>query len=465
MQIPGLNIGIVADDLTGACDTALRFFHGWNSVRVLPDAEKPISNDFRGGLSAGISHDECRHEHPNENQNTNPNANQVWSLNTASRHATPSEAQERVRRAVAFFRETLGVETFYKKLDSTLRGHIAPECLAAMEALHAQCAVIAPAYPQEGRRTVGGYQLIRGVPVEKTVVARDPLFPVCQSHLPTLLEQTGPPEMVGHIPLSVVLHGAGPILLKLNELIREGKKLVVADAAGTEDLEQIALAIEKMRKNTRILPCGSAGLAQALAGLWIVTPDPEEIRLPEPPHLPVAPILIMSGSTTETTRQQILRLTDHYPDYGQHSRLETFELSPEQLLGLSPVNTLIQRIVQALGERNTVVVSTGLTEESCPNTLALAQEHEASETQVGRLVQEALGRIASGVLMQKRVSLVSTGGKRPPRSVGRWGFRCWRCSLRRSRPFPCAGISVDTGLSQNPAASAVPWPWRTSFTT
>ena len=26
MQLPGLSVGIIADDLTGACDTALQFF-------------------------------------------------------------------------------------------------------------------------------------------------------------------------------------------------------------------------------------------------------------------------------------------------------------------------------------------------------------------------------------------------------------------------------------------------------
>jgi uncharacterized protein YgbK (DUF1537 family) len=71
-----------------------------------------------------------------------------------------------------------------------------------LDELKAQCAVIAPAYPQAGRRTVGGYQLVRGVPVEKTVVARDPLCPVRQSHLPTLLEQSSRPDLVGYIPLS-----------------------------------------------------------------------------------------------------------------------------------------------------------------------------------------------------------------------------------------------------------------------
>jgi uncharacterized protein YgbK (DUF1537 family) len=395
MQLPGLNIGIIADDLTGACDTALQFFTGRNQVRVLLDLQR---QGAQGSTSA----------QPQEL----PTESQIWSVNTASRHAAPYEAETLARQAVALFRDTYGIESFYKKLDSTLRGHIAQECLGMLDELKAQCAVIVPAYPQEGRRTVGGYQLVRGVPVEKTVVARDPLFPVRQSHVPTLLEQTSRPEIVGHIPLSIVLHGAGPILVKLNELMKEGKKLIVVDATSTEDLEQVALAIGKTLKSTKIIPCGSAGLAQALAQLWKNEPDATALPIKPPPlQLHASPILMLSGSNTDTTREQINRLIENYPYYGQGSKLEVFELSPEQLLGLSPVSILIQNVVQALGDRNTVVLSSALHEDNYPHTLSLAKEHDIPEGQVSHLAQDALGRIAAGVLMQKPAKLILAGGE------------------------------------------------------
>jgi uncharacterized protein YgbK (DUF1537 family) len=184
----------------------LQFFASHTRTHVLPDVRNA------GSIPAG---------------QTDHSEDQVWSINTSSRHSNPQEAQALTRKAVALCRDRFGVDNFYKKIDSTLRGHIAQECLGMLEEMKAQCAVIVPAYPQEGRRTVGGYQLVRGIPVEKTVVARDPLFPIRQSHLPTLLELQTKPGMVGYIPLSVVLHGAGPILVKLNDLIKDGKKLVV----------------------------------------------------------------------------------------------------------------------------------------------------------------------------------------------------------------------------------------------
>jgi uncharacterized protein YgbK (DUF1537 family) len=393
MQIPGLNVGIVADDLTGACDTALQFFSSHASAHILLNSQR--SAQAYAGVASQLAE------------------NQVWSVNTSTRHLEPQEAQARVRQAVALCRDRYGVENFYKKIDSTLRGNIAQECLGMLEELKAQCAVIAPAYPQAGRRTVGGYQLVRGVPVEKTIVARDPLCPVRQSHLPTLLEQQTRPGMVGYIPLAMVLHGAGPILVKLNELIKEGKKLVVIDATSTEDLEQIALSIEKAQKYAKVLPCGSAGLAYALADLWATEPEegteivPKRVtELAQP-----SPILIVSGSNTDTTRQQVHRLIENYAYYGQGSKLEIFDLPPDQVLGLSPVSETVARIVQALDGRNTVILSTAVQEESYAHTLSLAREHNIDEHGASLRAQEVLALITAEVTKVKPVKLVLAGGE------------------------------------------------------
>src|SRR6478609_11664051 len=371
MQLPVSSVGIIADDLTGACDTALQFFGSRTRARILvnlPDSSSslPVRQEERG-------------------------QNAIWAINTSSRHCAPYEAQALTRSALALCRDRYGVDHFYKKIDSTLRGHIAQECLGLLDELKAQCAVIVAAYPAEGRRTVGGYQIVRGVPVERTIVARDPLFPVRQSHVPTLLAQNTRADLVGHVSLSEVLHGAGPILVKLKELVGQGRKLVVVDAATNEDLEQIALAIEKARKYAQILPCGSAGLAKALADLWMEesSEQEEELRLQTQP----SPLLMVIGSNTETTRQQLRKLVEQYPYFGLESKLEVFEIPAEIALGLVPPDDLIRQITQAMGERNTVVLSSASTEEAYRRTVTLANEHGMEDVQASRAVQETLGNM------------------------------------------------------------------------
>jgi D-threonate/D-erythronate kinase len=149
MQIPGESIGIIADDLTGACDTALQFHAEGANTRILLDYSS-------ASQAASI---------------------QTWLVNTDSRHMEPLDAVAAVRKSVRFMHQTIGVDRFYKKIDSTLRGHIAQECLAVLDELKWKAAIIAPAFPDEGRRTVGGYQIVRGLPVGQTETALDPCFP------------------------------------------------------------------------------------------------------------------------------------------------------------------------------------------------------------------------------------------------------------------------------------------------
>ena len=114
-------------------------------------------------------------------------------------------------------------------------------------------------------------------------------------------------DVVDLISLDIVMKGAGPILTRLNELISKGKKLIVADAVSSTDLEQIALAIKK--STFKILPSGSAGAAQALGKIW--HPEVKENLESDKIVLPHLPKLVVSGSATELTASQIKRLQEN----------------------------------------------------------------------------------------------------------------------------------------------------------
>jgi D-threonate/D-erythronate kinase len=75
----------------------------------------------------------------------------------------------------------------YKTVDSTLRGHIADELEACFAASGRESLVFAPAFPQAGRTTVGGIQLVDGVPVSESVYANDPVHPARHSALADLV--------------------------------------------------------------------------------------------------------------------------------------------------------------------------------------------------------------------------------------------------------------------------------------
>lgn len=178
-------VGIIADDLTGANDTALQFKLNGADTNILL----------------------------NENvDNVQEHIPQAWAISTESRNGTPACAFEKVKNAVELFIDKIHPDYFYKKIDSTVRGNIAVEVISALEVLDWDAAVIMPAFPSEGRITVGGYQLLNGTPIERTEMAADPHSPISESHLPTMMKhQLGEnlENLVGLVELKTVLDGAG----------------------------------------------------------------------------------------------------------------------------------------------------------------------------------------------------------------------------------------------------------------
>ena len=320
MSITGV-IGIVSDDLTGANDTALQFFMKGSNTEIIFEANDELQNHLNVG---------------------------TWALTTESRNIEAKIAAQRVWENSKKIKECLNVSNYYKKIDSTLRGNIAVETLAMLDAIEYDAAIIAPAFIQEGRITIGGYQLLKGIPIERTDAARDTYAPIYDSYIPDILKKQVNEtyhNLISTIELKTVAKGAGPITNKINELVSSGKKLIIADAVSSVDLEQIALAISKSQYN--ILPVGSAGLAHALGNVWL----PEEKREAVNKQFPILPKLVLSGSKTTITATQINKLSmddDIENTYFIDIHLDDI-LNPD-------INQMAERVVYNFGKENVVIV-------------------------------------------------------------------------------------------------------------
>ena len=370
------NIGIVADDLTGANDTALQFHvRGANTQIILDPTVLP----------------------------ENRLSTQVWAIPTETRNSSATKAYERAKAAALLLRDQLGAEYFYKKIDSTLRGNIAVETLAMLEVLDWDAAVVVPAFPQEGRITVGGYHMLKGVLIERTEHARDPQSPIYESHIPTLLKKQLPEEhsdIVGEIHMSTVIKGAGPILQMINELINQGKKLIVADAMTTTDIEQIVLAMEKSSFN--ILPCGSAGCAQILGNIWL----PEMTNHHIGKTIAAMPKFIVSGSATQTTAQQLKKLD------GDEDIDNTYfiSLTLENIFaGVS--EELVERICTNLIKKNVVIVHTSKLSTDEKELCSVLFDKEMSKLDLAKITTDFLSELVNKVLQKKEAILILVGGE------------------------------------------------------
>jgi uncharacterized protein YgbK (DUF1537 family) len=240
-------IGIVADDLTGAGDTAVQFVRaGWHTELRLRPAATPAATSA-----------------------------QVIAVTTDSRNQPAQEAAGSVSAAVKHLREA-GVTHLYKKIDSTLRGQIRAEIHAALDGwLPEAVAVVCPAFPAAGRTIANGNLRVNGVEVAKTAVAADPVTPVTESHIPAMLGASH----IGSSPSETAATLAG----RLNS----SGRIVVVDASTEEDLHRIAEALALLGPNA--IAVGSAGLARHLASTW---------------RMPAAPAVVLVTSLQDAARRQ-----------------------------------------------------------------------------------------------------------------------------------------------------------------
>lgn len=376
MIINSTTVAIIADDLTGANDTALQFhLKGANTQILLSEDIDPI----------------------------NAKNTQTWALSTESRNIEPHEAFQKGLRAAQFFVEKINPDYFYKKIDSTIRGNIAVEVLAILDTLEWDASIIIPAFPAESRVTVGGYHLLKGVPIERTEMARDPHSPIFESHLPTLLKSQLHEEnkdLVGSIELSTIMKGAGPILRDLNNLIKSGKKLIVMDAVSTVDIEQIVLAMDK--SEYRILPTGTAAAAQVLSDLWFSDFKSEHITK----TLPELPKFVVSGSATQITANQIEKLEEA----DEFENLLVINLDMKTVLaGVS--DEIVNRIVNNLGQNNIVVVHTSTLVRDFDGFSEDSLNAELTKANLANVITDFLAELTQKVVAQKELILITLGGE------------------------------------------------------
>lgn len=270
--------GILADDLTGACDCGVQFSSRGARVRVLLSPQ--------GDLRDGFEWD-------------------VTVINTESRHDSPEEAVARVSEGLAALARA-SAPLRYKKIDSTLRGPIAHELRPLLDA--GMMPVVCPSFPKLGRTVENGYLMVNGVPVHQTDLKNDPLNPVLESHMPTLLKQVLGQD-VRLLPAGGEWECASGSPSQGPGWMADEVQALVADAVTEEDL--LALAAPLVERLPTTVGVGSAGLAHAMARVALADasppsrPPPLAERITRGEVAPARSVLIVAGSRNPATVRQV----------------------------------------------------------------------------------------------------------------------------------------------------------------
>jgi D-threonate/D-erythronate kinase len=257
---------IIADDLTGAADSAVQFRRAGFSAIVLAGLAKLHIARHRA---------------------------QVISLSLNTRDASPAGVRRIwARHAVAITalaREAL----VYQKIDSTLRGHPALEVRLALGYLGASAALIAPAFPKLGRQTIDGVHRVHGLPLADTEYAQAQPRARASSHLQELFIVDNEQSPV-HLPLQVIEGGAEVVMGRLQQYLAGPSQLVTADVADEGHLDILTQAA--LPYAGRLLLVGSAGWAERLALAC-------QERLPRNP--PPPGVLAVVGSLSSVATRQV----------------------------------------------------------------------------------------------------------------------------------------------------------------
>lgn len=271
---------IIADDFTGALDTGVQFSK--QGYRTSVTTVYPPDPSFFAGEA------------------------DVLVADTESRHLPAREAYLRTFDWIRMAREQ-GVRLIYKKTDSTLRGNVGIELKAALDAGERKKILFAPAFPRLGRTVLRGEVFFQGVPLAKTVFARDPFTPVCSSLVSDIIHASAPELCVACATPSGLL----------DSYYAEGAAdVLVVDAQTEGQMQEIALSAYALREE--VILAGCAGFAQMIPAML------ERPVLPIPRQIRAETCLFVSGSVNQIALEQIR--------HGQDMGIPAVLLQPRQLL-------------------------------------------------------------------------------------------------------------------------------------
>lgn len=353
-----LKLAVIADDLTGANDAGVQFVKHGLKVQV-----------FLGGSVEGEG--ERRTD--------------ALVLDTDSRAAQPDQAYERIRNAGRIIKQVSSVRPLvFKKIDSTLRGNLGAEIDAAMAEFDFEWAAVAPAFPVNGRITVGGWHLLHQVPIAESEISRDPKTPVYESILPTLLVAQSH-HGVGHVYLADVCKGVNAVVRRIKEIRQDGAKIVSFDASTQTHLQTIATAIAATE--AAALWVGSAGLAEVIPAVmgW---PQTEQTVTSGGS----GPVLVVAGSVSYVTARQMNRFLT-----GDNVQLVSLQVDALISHEAEEVQRCAQEALSQLAAGRDVLLASAVAEGSVIQGCS-------------EIVAASMGKVVAQLASEKLAGLFLTGG-------------------------------------------------------
>lgn len=216
-------------------------------------------------------------------------------VTTDSRGMDRKEAYKKVQNLCVQF-TNIGVSTFSKRIDSTMRGNVGAELDGMLDTLGKNAAVICtPAYPDSGRTVSGGILLVHGKPLSETELADDPKARIVTSNVRDIISEQSKYRVCNLF--SDGMRGSDEqISERLNTALKAGYRIIVCDIENNEDIEKLA----------RVLRINGHFFITADSG--VLTAELAKERAKKQTELFPNKVLAVIGSVNVKTRDQLEEL-------------------------------------------------------------------------------------------------------------------------------------------------------------
>ncbi|NMY01925.1 four-carbon acid sugar kinase family protein [Pseudomonas sp. WS 5059] len=345
-------LGCIADDFTGATDLANMLVRG--GMRTVQSIGIPAA-DVASQLDADAI---------------------VIALKSRTVPAADAVAQS--LEALHWLRERGCEQIFFKycsTFDSTAAGNIGQVSDALLDALGSDFTLACPAFPENGRTVFRGHLFVQDQLLSESGMQHHPLTPMTDANLVRVL-QAQTQGKVGLLRYDSVAGGVESIRARIAQLRADGVSMAVADALCDTDLYLLGEACAQLPLLT-----GGSGLALGLPGNFRRAGKLRTLDATQVPAVKGAEV-VLAGSASQATRGQVA-------NWLQAGR-PALRIDPLALAAGKPV--VEEALAFAADHAQTVLIYATNTADEVK-----AVQRELGAERAGHLVEQAMGRIASGL--------------------------------------------------------------------
>ncbi|MGH8678997.1 MAG: 3-oxo-tetronate kinase, partial [Burkholderiales bacterium] len=361
-----LLLGSVADDFTGATDLANTLVKaGMRTIQLLgvprPDLNVPDCDAIIVALK--------------------------------SRSNPASEAIVMSLAALDWLRSR-GAKQYYFKycstFDSTDQGNIGPVADAFLDSLNETFTVFNPAFPTNKRTVYKGYLFVGDELLSESGMRHHPLTPMTDPCLVRVLQRQTR-HKVAVVQYSTIVKGAAAIRAEFEQLKKQGVRHTLLDSITDDHLLTLGEACADVK-----LVTGGSGMAMGLPANFVRRGLLKTGQSYEPPKVN-GPAAVLSGSCSVATQGQVAEMKKHH---------DAFQIDPVAIAkGHDIANEALEWAGPRVGAKPILIYSTAAPEQVGAAQKQLGREH------AGAIVEEALGKIAKGLVTAGVRRLVIAGGE------------------------------------------------------